>query len=83
MPTFKAELASPIHDPERPFEHIGFTVVWNMTEQPAVSINCGFTKDKLPIGLQIIGPRWDDAGVLRLAYTYENWRGAFPVWPTP
>ncbi|HEY1721383.1 MAG TPA: amidase [Magnetospirillaceae bacterium] len=83
VPTFKAELASPIHDPERPFEHIGFTVVWNMTEQPAVSINCGFTKDGLPIGLQIVGPRWDDAGVLRLAYTYENWRGTYPNWPTP
>jgi Asp-tRNA(Asn)/Glu-tRNA(Gln) amidotransferase A subunit family amidase len=83
VPTFPAELASPIHDPERPFEHIGFTVVWNMSEQPAVSINCGFTKDHLPIGLQIVGRRFDDVGVLRLAHTYETWRGADPVWPKP
>ena len=80
---FPAELASPIHDPERPFEHIGFTVPWNMTEQPAVSINCGFTTDKLPIGLQIVGNRFDDVGVLRLAHAYETWRGAISNWPTP
>ena len=83
MPAFPAELASPIDDPERPFEHIGFTVVWNMTDQPAVSINCGFTSDGLPIGLQIVGKRFDDVGVLRLAAAYETWRGPGRAWPTP
>lgn len=81
VPAFPAELASPIHDPERPFEHIGFTLVWNMSEQPAATINCGFTADGLPIGLQIVGPRFDDAGVLRLAQAYETWRGPQRPWP--
>jgi aspartyl-tRNA(Asn)/glutamyl-tRNA(Gln) amidotransferase subunit A len=80
---FPAELASPIDDPDHPFEHIGFTVTWNMTEQPAVSINCGFTTGGVPIGLQIVGRRFDDVGVLRLAKSYEEWRGPQRPWPKP
>jgi aspartyl-tRNA(Asn)/glutamyl-tRNA(Gln) amidotransferase subunit A len=47
MPAFAAELPSPTNDPARPFEHIGFTVPFNMTEQPAASINCGYTRRRL------------------------------------
>ena len=39
---FAAELASPLNDPAKPFEHIAYTVPWNMAENPAVSINGGF-----------------------------------------
>ena len=39
---FAAELASPINDPDKPFEHIGYTVPWNMSENPAASINGGY-----------------------------------------
>ena len=78
---FPAEWASPLNDPERPFEHIGYTVPWNMSEQPALSINCGFTAAGLPIGLQIIGRRFDDIGVLRLAQSYEDIRGSQRPWP--
>src|SRR5580692_3326562 len=39
---FGAELASPMHDPQKPFEHIGYTVPWNMSENPAISINGGY-----------------------------------------
>jgi Asp-tRNA(Asn)/Glu-tRNA(Gln) amidotransferase A subunit family amidase len=81
MPAFAAELASPLHDPARPFEHIGFTVAFNMSEQPAASINCGYTSSGLPIGLQIIGPRFDDLGVLRVAKAYEAMRPAQRPWP--
>lgn len=83
VPAFAAELASPLNDPERPFEHIGFTVAYNMTEQPAASINCGYTGNGLPIGLQIIGRRFDDLGVLRLARAYEEMRPPQRAWPTP
>ncbi|MDO9565002.1 MAG: amidase, partial [Bradyrhizobium sp.] len=38
---FAAELAAPLNDPAKPFEHIAFTVPWNMAENPAVSINGG------------------------------------------
>ncbi|MDI4634459.1 amidase [Pelomonas sp. V22] len=80
---FDAELASPLHDPARPFEHIAFTVPFNFSEQPAASINCGHTKSGLPIGLQIIGQRHDDLGVLRLSAAYEALRGPQPAWPVP
>jgi aspartyl-tRNA(Asn)/glutamyl-tRNA(Gln) amidotransferase subunit A len=79
---FPAEWASPINDPERPFEHIAFTLPWNMAENPAASINCGFTKAGLPIGLQIVGPRFADLAVLQVAKLYEAWRGPI-AWPKP
>jgi aspartyl-tRNA(Asn)/glutamyl-tRNA(Gln) amidotransferase subunit A len=78
---FPAEWASPINDPEKPFEHIGYTVVWNMSEQPAVSINCGYTRAGAPIGLQIVGRRFDDLGVLQLAKAWEDIRGPQRSWP--
>jgi aspartyl-tRNA(Asn)/glutamyl-tRNA(Gln) amidotransferase subunit A len=79
---FRAEWASPINDPERPFEHIAFTLPWNMSENPAATINCGFTKAGLPIGLQIVGPRFADLTVLQVAKLYETWRGPI-TWPKP
>jgi aspartyl-tRNA(Asn)/glutamyl-tRNA(Gln) amidotransferase subunit A len=83
VPAFAAELASPIHDPERPFEHIGYTVAFNMSEQPAASINAGYTSAGLPIGLQIVGQRFDDVGVLRLGRAFEDLRGPQRPWPIP
>jgi len=80
---FPADWASPTNDPALPFEHICFTVPWNMSEQPALSINCGFTAAGMPIGLQIVGPRFADVAVLRLGKAFENWRGALPRWPQP
>jgi aspartyl-tRNA(Asn)/glutamyl-tRNA(Gln) amidotransferase subunit A len=83
IPAFAADRASPGDDPEHPFEHICFTVPWNMTEQPAVSINAAFTKSGLPIGAQIIGRRHDDHGVLKLAKAWETARGPITNWPSP
>jgi aspartyl-tRNA(Asn)/glutamyl-tRNA(Gln) amidotransferase subunit A len=83
VPAFEAELPSPTNDPLRPLEHIGFTVPFNMSEQPAASINCGFTSSGLPIGLQIAGQRFDDLGVLQVARAYEILRPAQPPWPQP
>jgi aspartyl-tRNA(Asn)/glutamyl-tRNA(Gln) amidotransferase subunit A len=83
LPAFAAELACPSNDPMRPFEHICFTVPFNMSEQPAASINCGYTSDGLPIGLQIVGKRFDDLGVLQLARSYERMRPAQRAWPSP
>jgi aspartyl-tRNA(Asn)/glutamyl-tRNA(Gln) amidotransferase subunit A len=80
---FDAPLPCPTNDVARPFEHIGFTVAFNMSEQPAASINCGYTRDGLPIGLQIIGKRFDDLGVLRLASSFERIRPPQKPWPEP
>jgi aspartyl-tRNA(Asn)/glutamyl-tRNA(Gln) amidotransferase subunit A len=83
VPAFPAEWASPLNDPDRPFEHIVFTLPWNMAENPAASINCGFTRQGLPIGLQIVGPRFADLSVLRVAKFYEQLRGPVTNWPQP
>jgi aspartyl-tRNA(Asn)/glutamyl-tRNA(Gln) amidotransferase subunit A len=77
---FPAEYAAPLEDPQQPFEHICFTVPWNMAEQPAISVNCGFA-DGMPIGMQIIGPRFADLLVLRLAKAWEDMRDAAMPWP--
>jgi len=51
-----------------------YTWPFNMTGQPAASVPCGFTKDGLPIGLQIVGRRYDDVTVLRASAAYERAR---------
>lgn len=80
---FPAEYAAPINDPEKPFEHICYTVPWNMSENPAVSINGGYDDKGFPIGVQIIGRRFDDLGVLAMAKTFESLRGPQRPWPSP
>ena len=83
VPAFPAALPSPTNDPLRPLEHIGFTVPFNMSEQPAASINCGYTASGLPIGLQIAGQRFDDLGVLQVARAFELIRDDQRAWPQP
>src|SRR5579871_1366006 len=79
---FDAELAAPLNDPERPFEHIAYTVPWNMAENPALSINGGYDAAGFPIGLQIIGRRFDDLGVLGMGKAFEGLRGPQRPWPS-
>ncbi len=81
--SYAAELAGPTEDPERPFEHIAFTLPFNMSEQPAASIDCGRTHAGLPIGLQIVGRRHDDLTVLQVARAWEQMRDPPPPWPEP
>ncbi len=79
---FAAELAAPLNDPERPFEHICFTVPWSMAENPAISINGGYDATGFPIGVQIVGRRFDDLGVLGMAKAFETLRGPQRPWPS-
>jgi len=51
-----------------------FTYPFNLTQQPAASVPCGFTRSGLPIGLQIVGARFEDALVLRAAHAYQTAR---------
>ena len=67
--------------PLAPYEWIPFTFPFNMTGHPGASVPCGFTRDGLPIGLQIVGRRFEDATVLRAAAAFEAqhpWAGARP-----
>lgn len=80
---FPATWPMPTNDPLRAMEHISFTLPFNMSEQPAISVPCAFTPQGLPIGLQIAGRRHDDLGVLRLARAFEQLRAPLRPWPLP
>lgn len=79
---YPVELPAPLNDPADPFGHIVTTVAFNMSGQPALAINCGYTSAGLPIGLQIVGQRFDDAGVLALGLAYEAMRPPQRPWPS-
>ena len=49
-----------------------FSYPFNLTQQPAASVPCGFTKAGLPIGLHIVGKMFDDRSVLRASQAYED-----------
>ncbi|MEW6688356.1 MAG: amidase [Pseudomonadota bacterium] len=80
---YEAELACPGDDPRNALPHIAFTVPYNMSEQPAASLNWTFSAEGLPIGVQVIGRRFDDLGVLRLSRALERMRPAQRAWPEP
>lgn len=80
---YEAEAPCPGSDQAHPFDHVAFTAPFNQSEQPAASVCCGHTASGLPIGLQIVGHRFDDRGVLRLARAYEELRGPQRPWPQP
>jgi aspartyl-tRNA(Asn)/glutamyl-tRNA(Gln) amidotransferase subunit A len=65
-----------------PANWIAYTFPFNFTGQPAMSIPCGLTATGLPVGLQIVGRRFDESTVLRLAAAFERahpWRDKHPV----
>ena len=82
---YAAEWASPTNDPATTMAHIAYTLPFNMSEQPAISVPCAHDAAGLPIGLQIIGRRHDDLGVLRMARAFEQLRPAAALrpWPSP
>ncbi|BDZ64088.1 amidase [Agromyces mangrovi Wang et al. 2018] len=79
---FPAEWPMPSNDPATSLHHIGFTAPYNVSDQPAVSLNAGFTADGRPVGVQLAGQRFDDVVLLRVARWFEGARGsaATPDW---
>src|SRR5215468_3268452 len=64
------------------FERPSLTMPFNVTGCPAMAICCGYTDGGLPLSLQLVGRRFDDATVLRLAHAYEQatpWRQRRPA----
>ncbi|MEO7131804.1 MAG: amidase [Dermatophilaceae bacterium] len=83
MAAFPAEWPMPWGERDGGMAHIGFTAPYNLSGQPAASVNCGFTTDGRTIGLQVAGRRFDDAGVLRVVDWFERHRASdlAPRWP--
>jgi aspartyl-tRNA(Asn)/glutamyl-tRNA(Gln) amidotransferase subunit A len=68
----------------KPMTYLGwtaFTYPFNLTGQPAATVPAGFTKDGLPVGLQIVGRFHDDVTVLRAAKAFETARPWADHWP--
>lgn len=57
---------------ERARQLTRFTAPFNLTGLPALSVPCGFTSNSLPIGLQVVSRAWNEAGVLRIGYAYQQ-----------
>jgi aspartyl-tRNA(Asn)/glutamyl-tRNA(Gln) amidotransferase subunit A len=55
-----------------PLGWMPFTYPFNFTGQPAASLPAGFTKERLPVGMQVVGRRFDDAGVLRVSKAFQD-----------
>jgi aspartyl-tRNA(Asn)/glutamyl-tRNA(Gln) amidotransferase subunit A len=75
MPVSALPVGRDLHDPATERHWIDwspFSYPFNMTRQPAASIPCGLTHAGLPIGLQIVGPLYEDARVLRAARAFET-----------
>jgi aspartyl-tRNA(Asn)/glutamyl-tRNA(Gln) amidotransferase subunit A len=71
-PAFEVGQVTPLDDDGRAWMAWSpFTYPFNLTQQPAASVPCGFTKDGLPVGLQIVGRMFDDEGVLNASAAYE------------
>jgi aspartyl-tRNA(Asn)/glutamyl-tRNA(Gln) amidotransferase subunit A len=75
MPIPALPVGQDLNDPAREQSWVDwspFSYPFNMTRQPAASIPCGLTSSGLPIGLQIVGPLYADARVLRAARAFET-----------
>ena len=53
-------------------ELLRFTRPSNLSGMPAISIPCGFTRESLPVGMQLMGPKWGEARLLAIALAYEE-----------
>jgi len=79
---FAAGLGQPPSRPEGShLSWVAFTYPFNLTGQPAATVPCGYTRDGLPVGLQIVGRRLEDATVLRASAAFEAAAPWADRWP--
>jgi aspartyl-tRNA(Asn)/glutamyl-tRNA(Gln) amidotransferase subunit A len=71
-PTAAFKLGEKVDDPLAMYLADVYTVTANLAGIPGISVPCGETHEGLPIGLQILGPHFDEATVLRVAHAYET-----------
>jgi aspartyl-tRNA(Asn)/glutamyl-tRNA(Gln) amidotransferase subunit A len=71
-PTAAFKLGEKANDPLAMYLADIYTVTADLAGIPGISIPCGETREKLPVGLQILGRHFDEATILRLAHAYER-----------
>jgi aspartyl-tRNA(Asn)/glutamyl-tRNA(Gln) amidotransferase subunit A len=81
-PNAAFRLGEKTSDPLQMYLEDVFTVSANLAGLPGVSVPCGFTSTRLPIGLQLVGRAFDESSVLRIAHAYQQaseWHLAEPA----
>jgi len=73
-PTAAFKLGEKTDDPLAMYLADIYTVTADLAGIPGISVPCGETREKLPIGLQILGRHFDEATILRIAHAYEQGR---------
>ena len=71
-PTTAFKLGEKVQNPLQMYLSDIYTISANLAGVPALSLPCGFDQDGMPIGMQIIGKRFDESTILRLAHHYEQ-----------
>lgn len=71
-PSVAYKIGEKIDNPLEMYLQDACTVPLNLAGLPGISVPCGYNKDKMPIGMQIIGKALDEETILRVAYTYEQ-----------
>ncbi|WP_405750361.1 Asp-tRNA(Asn)/Glu-tRNA(Gln) amidotransferase subunit GatA [Anaerovibrio slackiae] len=71
-PSVAYKIGEKIDNPLEMYLQDACTVPLNLAGLPGISVPCGYNKDKMPIGMQIIGKALDEETLIRVAYTYEQ-----------
>lgn len=79
-PTTAPFLGESIKDPIKMYLSDAFTAIASLVGLPALSVPCGFDNNGLPVGAQIIGPRFKDDTVLNIGYTYQQYTDFHSQW---
>jgi aspartyl-tRNA(Asn)/glutamyl-tRNA(Gln) amidotransferase subunit A len=79
-PTPAFKFGDKVDDPLAMYLNDIYTVTANLAGVPGISVPCGLSSEGLPIGMQLLGPYWSEANLLRLAHTYQT---AHPISARP
>ena len=71
-PTAAFKIGEKAKDPLSMYLSDIYTISTNLAGLPAVSFPCGFTKDNLPIGAQLIGKEFEEPTLIKLGFSYQN-----------
>ena len=73
-PTPAFAIGEKVDDPLAMYLNDIYTVTANLAGIPGISVPCGLSSERLPIGFQLVGPYWSEPGLLKLAHAYEQAR---------
>ncbi len=73
-PTPAFAIGEKVDDPLAMYLNDIYTVTANLAGVPGISVPCGLSADRLPIGFQLVGPYWSEPALFKLAHAYEQAR---------